>query len=74
MANCLYCIFGDLILLPNQVKIKSFIILTIRQSLQRVDRPHTRVIALRLHSLFRKNVAVVASRWQQRVRFDQPDV
>ena len=47
-------------------QIKFFIILLVfRRSVQQVCGAHIRVIASGQHSLFRRNVAAVASRWQQ---------
>ena len=37
-------------------------------------RAHLRVIAPGQHSSFQRNVAAVARRWQQCVRFDRPEI
>ena len=56
-------------------QIKSFIMLALLcRSVKRVCGLNPRVIAPGQHSSFRRNVAVVSSRWQRCIRFDRPDI
>ena len=59
-------------MLFDNIQIKSFMILCVlRRSMQRVCGAHLRVIAPLQHSFFRRNVAMVVTRWQDCVRLDE---
>ena len=55
--------------------ILSLIILAvIRQSVYQICGAYLCAIAPRQHTSIQRNVAVVASRWQNCVRFDRPEI
>ena len=66
---------SEMLLEVSHIKTDSFIILAVlRRSVPRVFRAHFMVNALVQDSFFQRNVAVVSSRWQRCLRFDQPEI